>query len=154
MQRIGVITCVKMLGKAQGRKLYFAANGASNPQNTNPVMVMDTVQTYLIIHTLFGKLFFGRRNKKNSVINASMPTQIFDCAVKYKSRLDQWEKPSFFAENNEKNTPPSAEMAISIFNKREIVFRLVILFSMPLKKIAYSSIFNTSSNRERIGKVG
>ena len=146
----GVSACVSTLDNAHARKPYCEANGDNRKQNTIPVIVIDTVSTYFMINTRF----CARSVKEKTDISEITPIQIFDCAVKYKSRLAQCENPSFCALNSDKTTPPNEQTTISIFKVVEVLVLALILLSMIRKRFFYVRISVILSKRGIIGKAG
>ena len=86
MAKTGEKTWESRLDTPHERKLE-SEKGPKSPQKMMPVTVMDTVKIYLKKYSLsFHSLrIFG----KSAMTSKTLPIQIFDCAVKYKSRADQ-----------------------------------------------------------------
>ena len=93
----GEKTCVSRLQSTHGR-YPSSAKGASRVQNTNPVIVIETVKIYFSRYSrsFQSAAFFFLKGSKRIKRKVS-PNQIFDCAVKYNSLLPQWEYPSCLA---------------------------------------------------------
>ncbi len=140
MEKRGERTCVNRLEKVYTEKSYCFANGANNPQKTAPVMVIATVKINRNTYSVFCRFSLYGVKENNSMKRVIMPIQIFDCAVKYKSRLAQCEYPSFAAVNSDKSTPPSEVAIIKIFKTIEMRLRVVIRFSMTSLSFFYTCL--------------
>ena len=86
MAQTGEKTWESRLDNPHERKLE-SENGPKSPQKITPVTVMDTVKIYFKKYSLSFQSFriFGN----SAITSKTVPIQIFDCAVKYKSRADQ-----------------------------------------------------------------
>lgn len=83
MDNTGTATCVRIFAGAANASGIV---GANTPQNTTPVNVMDTVNTYFTIHNARGIPF--RLRTIDNIVNtaatsAVAPIQILDWTVKY-----------------------------------------------------------------------